>query len=43
LDSARFSAQFENGVFTMPPKPADAVAHKQGTKIEVKKSGETRR
>jgi hypothetical protein len=34
------SAQFTDGVLTVTlPKPSDAVAQKQGTKIEVKRAG----
>ena len=40
IDPGQVSAQFEDGVLTITlPKPADAVAQKQGTKIEVKKAG----
>lgn len=40
IDPGQVSAQFEDGVLTITlPKPADAVAQRQGTKIEVKKAG----
>jgi HSP20 family protein len=40
IDPCQVSAQFDDGVLTITlPKPADAVAQKQGTKIEVKKAG----
>jgi hypothetical protein len=40
VDPDQVSAQFKDGVLTIRlPKPADAVAQKQGRKIEVNKSG----
>src|SRR4029078_10140737 len=41
IDPGEVSAQFDDGVLTITlPKPADALAQKQGTKIEVKKDEE---
>jgi len=38
IDPGEVSAQFDDGVLTITlPKPADALAQKQGTKIQVKK------
>jgi HSP20 family molecular chaperone IbpA len=38
VDPEQVSAQFRDGVLTiMLPKPADALAQKQGRKIEVNK------
>ena len=38
IDPGQVSAQFEDGLLTITlPKPTDAVAQKEGTKIEVKK------
>jgi HSP20 family protein len=40
VDPGEVSAHFEDGVLTITlPKPADAIAQKQGTKIPVKKAG----
>jgi HSP20 family protein len=40
IDPGQVSALFEDGVLTITlPKPADAVAQRQGTKIDVKKAG----
>jgi HSP20 family protein len=38
VDPATVSAQFRDGVLTVTvPKPADAVAQKQGHKVEINK------